>query len=267
MHKVKNLIAQVVHSSTFSTAIITLIILNAVVIGLETYPSLYVPHSHWFFFLDQVFLWIFTLEIIMRLIVANPTKSYFRDGWNLFDFFIVASGHLLAGAHFVTVLRILRILRILRTISTIPSLRRLVNALIMTIPSMGNIMLLLSLFFYIFGVIGTIFFAQAMPEYFGSLHATLLTLFQVVTLESWASGVMRPLVAEVPWAWTYFVAFILMGTFVIFNLFIGVIVSNVEKCEDDEDETDTKDTEQQLTALRAEVAELKELLLKLNKEK
>lgn len=248
-----------VNHPIFFNGIIVLIVINAILVGLETYPAIYESYQSWFVLADNAFLWIFTVEIILRLIAAKPITSFFKDGWNLFDFVIVLSGHIFVGAHFVTVLRILRILRILRTISTIPSLRKLVNALLMTIPSLGNIMILLSLFFYIFAVMGTMFFASTAPEYFGSLNKTLLTLFQVVTLESWASDVMRPIAAEISWAWIYFVAFILVGSFVIFNLFIGVIVSNVDKCEEEEEGC----AKEALASLQKEVRELKQLILEL----
>jgi voltage-gated sodium channel len=280
-------IHHLVHHSLFTGVIMFLILINALIVGLETYPNLYEQYRSWFYLTDYILLWLFTVEILLKLFASRPFSSYFKDGWNLFDFFIVLSGHLFVGAHFVTVLRILRVLRLLRAISIIPSLRRIVNALLLTIPALGNIMLLLGLLFYIFAVLGTMLFGQYEPEYFGSLHATLLTLFQVVTLESWASGVMRPLLQTVPWAWTYFVAFILVGTFVIFNLFVGVIVSNVEKADEEEEkiiaaqqdrQTETANgttagkltppTEQasEIEALRKEIQELKSLVVELHKQ-
>jgi voltage-gated sodium channel len=276
-------IATLVNHPAFSNIVITLILFNAVIVGLETYPGVYLPYQEWFHFADRLLLWFFTIEIILRLISTRPFIDYFKNSWNLFDFFIVVSGHLFAGAHFITVLRILRVLRVLRAISVIPSLRRIVNALLMTIPALGNIMLLMGLLFYIFAVIGTMLFSHHAPEYFGSLHLTLLTLFQVVTLESWASGVMRPLLVDVPWAWVYFVAFILVGTFVIFNLFVGVIVSNVDKVdlleaemerdksgdigENSADANRPDQVEGELAALRQEVRELKDLIIGLRNEK
>lgn len=257
-----NKISSLVNHPVFLNGIILLIMVNAVIVGLETYPSIYQKYQGWFLFADSLLLWIFTVEIALRLIAATPTKDFFKDGWNLFDFVIIAGGHIFVGAHFITVLRILRLLRVLRAISIIPSLRKLVNALLLTIPSLGNIFLLLSLIFYIFAVLGTTLFAETSPEYFGSLHATLLTLFQVVTLESWASEVMRPIAAELPWAWMYFVSFILVGTFIIVNLFVGVIVSNVEKvAQEDEDNSQAKE----LVALRQDIAELKRLVKENNK--
>jgi voltage-gated sodium channel len=273
-----SLASSLVNHSAFSHTIMGLILLNTILVGLETYPTLYEPYQYWFHLGDRVLLWLFTLEIALRLLSTKPSYRYFKDSWNIFDFVIVISGHLFAGAHFITVLRILRILRILRAISIIPSLRRIVNALLMTLPSLGHITMLMGLLFYIFAVMGTMLFAKTLPEYFGSLHSSLLTLFQVVTLESWASGVMRPLLAELPWAWVYFVAFILVGTFVIFNLFVGVIVSNVEKVdlletemEKEKEKTESTSegssvSEKELALLRREISELKELVLRLHQK-
>ncbi|MDG5470486.1 ion transporter [Jeotgalibacillus sp. ET6] len=247
----------------FTMVIITLIIFNAILIGLETYPSIYNRHMDWFVFLDQLLLWLFTFEIIIRLIGSASLKSFFKEPWNIFDFIIVASGHLFVGGHYVTVLRILRVLRVLRAISIIPSLRKMVNALLMTIPSMGTIMLLLGIFFYIYGIIGTTLFQTISPEYFGTLHASLLSLFQVVTLESWASGVMRPILAEDPTSWWFFVTFILIGTFVIFNLFVGVVVTNVEEANQAEKPSPE---EVKLVQVQKELEEIKRMLQEQNKK-
>lgn len=264
-------VAPLVNNKVFQYFIFGLILINAAIVGLETYPQLRHTYELWFYYADVAIIWIFTIEIALRLIASRPTLDFFKDGWNVFDFFIVAASLIFAGAYFVTVLRILRVLRLLRTISIIPSLKRLVNALMLTLPSLGNIVLLLSLIFYIFGVIGTMLFSSIAPEYFGTLQASLITLFQVVTLESWASAVMRPILEQIAWAWIYFVAFILMGTFVIFNLFVGVIVSNVEK--EDRREADelsmagTQQTNQELAQLKNEIAELKTLIVNQHKEK
>ncbi|MDQ0256182.1 voltage-gated sodium channel [Evansella vedderi] len=260
----KKNIRKIVEHRYFSRIIISLILFNAIVVGIETYPNIYYENKNLFFKIDAALLWIFTVEIVFRIIAAPSLKDFFKSGWNWFDVIIVSAGHIFMGAHFITVLRILRVLRVFRAISVIPSLRRLVDALVMTIPSLGNILLLMSIIFYIFAVTGTMLFRETAPEYFGSLQLSLLTLFQVVTLESWASEVMRPIFEQLPWAWVYFVAFVLVGTFVIFNLFIGVIVNNVDKADATEEEI--KDTHKEVVELREEVRELKALLEKQLKE-
>ncbi|WP_077624090.1 ion transporter [Sediminibacillus massiliensis] len=262
MKTIKETFYNLSHHKLFTNTVIFLILINAILIGLETYSSVMANYSSWLYAADRILLWLFTIEIVIRLIGSRSLKTFFKEPWNVFDFVIVAGGHLLVGAHYVTVLRILRILRVLRAVSVIPSLRRMVNALLMTIPSMGTILLLLSIFFYIYGVIGTMLYSSIAPEYFGTLHQSLLSLFQVVTLESWASGVMRPILAEDPSSWWYFVTFILIGTFVIFNLFVGVIVNNVEEANkaDHPNPTDVR-----LDKVQKELAELKEMLKKMEK--
>ncbi len=252
-------LVQFVHHRSFTKVVMTLILLNALLVGLETYPALYDPYSGWFHVADRVLLWLFTIEIVLRLWAANKVSTFLKDSWNIFDLIVILSGHFFVGAQFITVLRILRILRVLRAVSVIPSLRKMVNALLLTIPAMGNIGLLLSIFFYIYSVIGTFLFAEAAPEYFGTLHASLLTLFQVVTLESWASGVMRPILAIEPWSWLYFVTFILLGTFVIFNLFVGVIVTNIDKANEEEaPPSEVKELEKQITELKEIILQIRE---------
>ncbi len=239
--------------------IIGLIIINAILVGLETYSYFENNFYDWIYIVDQFLLWVFTLEILIRLIGSKSIGSFFKDPWNIFDFVIVGSSHLLVGAHYVTVLRILRVLRVLRAVSVIPSLRRMVNALLLTIPSMGTIMLLLGIFFYIYAVIGTMMFRSIAPEYFGTLHDSLLSLFQVITLESWASGVMRPILAEDPTSWLYFVTFIIIGSFVIINLFVGVVVGSVEEASREEKPTPT---DIKLEEVQNELQEIKRLLEK-----
>ncbi|NBJ70288.1 MULTISPECIES: ion transporter [Clostridia] len=246
------------NSRVFTNVIISLIIVNAVLIGLETYPQIANTYGHWLVVIDAILLWIFTVEIIIRLIGSVSLKAFFKDPWSMFDFVIVLSGHLLVGSY-VTVLRILRVLRVLRAVSIIPSLRKMVNALLLTIPSMGTILLLLGLFFYVYGVVGTLLYQSIAPQYFGTLHQSLLTLFQVITLESWASGVMRPILAEDPSSWWYFVTFILIGAFVIINLFVGVVVNNVEEASKDETPSPT---DIKLAEVQKELAEIKQLLQK-----
>ncbi|PRX40325.1 voltage-gated sodium channel [Planifilum fimeticola] len=249
-------IKKIVRHPLFSNTVIVMILLNAILVGLETYPQIANKHHTLFYIMDQCILAVFTIELGLRLLSEKPFYRFFQDPWNVFDFFLVVSGYVFVSAHFMTVFRVLRIIRVLRAISTIPSLRRLVEALILTIPTLGNISLLLGLFFYIFAVTGTILFANASPEYFGSLHQSFLTLFQMVTLEAWASDIMRPLLEKVPWAWIYFVLFIMMGTFVILNLFVGIIVNKVENIED----TKVDDLYREVHLLRLEIAELKKLI-------
>ncbi|KGA97090.1 cation transporter [Alkalihalobacillus alcalophilus ATCC 27647 = CGMCC 1.3604] len=261
---------KIVSHRYFTRIIITLILFNALLVGLETYPALRHEYGSLFHVLDVILLWIFTLEILTRFLATTPKKDFFKGGWNWFDTIIVLSSHIFVGGHFITVLRILRVLRVLRAISVIPSLRRLVDALMLTIPALGNILILMSIIFYIFAVLGTMLFANVAPEYFANLQLSMLTLFQIVTLDSWGSGVMRPILVDIPWAWTYFIAFVLVGTFIIFNLFIGVIVNNVEKANEDEVKDKVKEKEEaaqkQMDSLHEELKEIKQYLKSIEKQ-
>lgn len=257
MKSFKQLCAHIAGHPRFMNIIITLIFINAVIVGLETYPAILDNYGNWLYIGDRILLWIFTLEIVIRLIGSKSLGSFFKDPWNVFDFVIVALSHILVGSYYVTVLRIVRVLRVLRAISVIPSLRKIVNALLLTIPSMGTIMLLLGLFFYIYAVIGTMLFQTIAPEYFGTLHDSLLSLFQVITLESWASNIMRPILEADPSSWWYFVTFIVIGAFVIINLFVGVIVNNVEEASREETPTPT---DIKLAEVQEELKEIKQLL-------
>ncbi|GGA83136.1 ion transporter [Ornithinibacillus halotolerans] len=257
MKAIRQICARISEHPIFTNTIIVLIILNAILVGLETYSNVASKFHEWIYFGDRLLLWIFTIEIVIRLVGRKSLKSFIKDPWNMFDVIIVALGHILVGSHYVTVLRVVRVLRVLRAVSIIPSLRKMVNALILTIPSMGTIMLLLGIFFYIYAVIGTMLYSDIAPEYFGTLHDSLLALFQVITLESWASGVMRPILAEDPTSWWYFVTFIVIGAFVIINLFVGVIVNNVEEASREETPSPT---DIKLAELQQELAEIKRLL-------
>ncbi|WP_240666603.1 ion transporter [Longirhabdus pacifica] len=244
----------IVEHSIFSRFILTIIIINAIIIGLETDPDLYQSYHSLFTMIDIVFLAIFTIEIALKLIVYRG--KFFADGWNILDFAIVFGSLVLYSSNFVSVLRILRVLRVLRTISAIPSLRRLVDALFMAIPAIGSVTVLMCIIFYIYAIIGATFFNEVAPEYFGNLSLSALTLFQVFTLESWASGVFRPIFAEVSWSWIYFVSFIVVSTFIILNLIVGEIVNNAQKLSEEIEEDN-----QDLHKVMKEIDELKQLML------
>lgn len=217
----------IVENVIFSRFILLIILLNAILVGLETYPHIYEPNASLFTTLDRLFLAIFTIEIALKLFVYR--FKLFKNGWDLFDFSIVMMSLVFYTTNLVAILRVLRVLRILRTISAFPSLRRLVNALFLAIPSMGSTLFLMLIIFYIYGIIGTSFFASVSPEYFRDLQTSLLALFQIFTLEAWASEVFRPILQEFTWSWLYFVTFILSSVFVIANLFFGELVNNAQK--------------------------------------
>jgi len=209
-------------SKRFETTITALIIINAIGMGLETNPAVMRLTGNLLHQLDQTLLIIFTIELGLRFYVYRT--AFFKDPWSIFDSLIITIAWLPAtGA--LSVLRALRILRVLRLISVVPSLRKVVSGLISALPGMGSIICLLAIVYYIFAVMGTNLFGQAFPQWFGSLSNTSYTLFQIMTLESWSMGIVRPIMETFPYAWLYFILFIICTTFTVLNLFIGIIVS------------------------------------------
>lgn len=256
----ENGIRKLVNSKSFNRFIIVLILFYSILIGLETYPAIYEPNKQLFIFLDNIILLIFVLEIILKVIVQK--QEFFKDHWNKFDFIVVIGSAILYNTPFVGVLRIFRVLRVMRTITSVPSLRRIVNALFMAIPTIGSVILLMSIIFYVYAIIGTAFYSGVAPEYFGNLQLTFITLFQVFTLESWASGVFRPIFVEIEWSWLYFISFIVIATFIMINLIVGEIVNNAQMIskEIEKETDDIKEDTVEIQELKAEVKELKELL-------
>ena len=242
-------------------AITGLIVVNAITLGLETFPAVMDRVGSGLQLLDRVFVAIFAAEIALRLWVHR--LSFFRDPWNVFDFVVVGIALVPSTGPF-SVLRALRVLRVLRLISTVPSLRRVVGALVEALPGMGSIIVLMGLVFYVFSVMAAKLFGAAFPEWFGGLGASAYSLFQIMTLESWSMGIVRPVMEEFPWAWAFFVPFILSTTFVVLNLFIGIIVSAMQ-AEHDEMATeereglkaDNAEILKELRALRQEVSALR----------
>lgn len=205
--------------------VLALIVLNAVVLGLETSDTLVARHGAWLQLLDQALLAAFVLEIGLRLVAWRG--AFFRDPWSVFDFAVVAIALVPASGPFA-VLRALRVLRVLRVLTLVPSMRRVVGGLLAALPGLGSIAMVLLLVYYVFGVIATQVFGDRFPDWFGTLGRSLYTLFQVMTLESWSMGIVRPLMEVFPYAWTFFIPFILVATFTMLNLFIGVIVSAMQ---------------------------------------
>jgi voltage-gated sodium channel len=210
--------------------------------------------------LDQLILVLVILELGLRFVARG--LGLLRDPWAVFDCLVVGIALVPASGPFA-VLRALRVLRVLRLISINPNMRRVVQALLSSLPGMGSIAMLLGLVFYVAAVMATQLFGEAFPEWFGSLGASLYTLFQVMTLESWSMGIVRPVMETFPLAWMYFLPFILIATFMMLNLFIAVVVNAMQTTHEQEAKlAPPSPTEQllldELRALRTEVAELRQ---------
>ena len=234
--KLRNL-CNVVFLPPVQAAIIIIIILNSLTLGLDTIKDLSYETKQFLAYFDTFVLYIYVLELVLKHIALG--FKFWKNGWNIFDFIIVAMSFIPAGSS-LSVLRGLRILRILRLFTSIKPLRIIVLGLMKSIPSIAWLLLMLLINFYLFAVIGTNFFGEKFPVFFGSIGKSSFTLFQVMTLESWSMSVARPIIAEFEYAFIYFVVFILINTFEMLNLFVGIIVSAMSSSysEDNKDSSD-----------------------------
>jgi voltage-gated sodium channel len=259
---IRSQLKRLIDSPAFEPAILALIAVNAVTLGLETSQWAVARFGALLYAVDRAILAVFVLEIASRLIV--DLRGFWRDPWRIFDFVVVAIALVPATGAF-SVLRAFRILRVLRLISTVRAMRRVVTGLLSALPGMGSIVLLLGLIFYVFAVISTKLFAADFPDWFGSIGKSAYTLFQIMTLESWSMGIVRPVMEMYPYAWALFVPFIIATAFTVLNLFIGVIVDAMQSEHEAEARADRdammSETEvilAEVRALRAEIAKLKQ---------
>ena len=248
--------------------IIALILINAVLLGLETSASVMNEWGAFILAIDKMILMIFVVEIVLRLYVYR--LKFWRDPWSIFDFSVVAIALIPASGPFA-VLRALRVLRVLRLLTMVPSMRRVVGALLSAVPGLGSIGVMLLIFYYVFAVIATNLFGNTYPEWFGGLGNSFYTLFQIMTLESWSMGIVRPIMETYPYAWMFFVPFIMVATFTMLNLFIAIIVSAMQSYSAEEHEETVRalektqqnielDLHDEMQSLRLELRELKELI-------
>mgnify|MGYP000323936355 CR=1 FL=1 len=244
-------------------AVIVLVIVNAIILGLETSETVMASYGPLLQAIDRVILVVFVVEIAARIVVFR--RAFFRDPWSVFDFLVVGIALVPATGPF-SVLRALRVLRVLRLVTRVPSLRRVVGGLLTALPGMGAVGALLCLLFYVFSVMATTLFGQRFPDWFGTIGASAYSLFQIMTLESWSMGIVRPVMDAFPYAWAFFVPFIVVTTFAVLNLFIGIVV-NAMQAEQEKAATEERSTERDM--IRDETAplveEIKALRLEITK--
>ncbi|WP_299881286.1 ion transporter [uncultured Sulfitobacter sp.] len=229
-------IQSLLETPRFGNFIMGVIIFNAILLGMETSKPIMAFAGDLILTLDRICLAIFVVELAAKLIVYRT--RFFRDGWNLFDFAIVAIS-LAPAAEGFSALRALRILRVLRLISTAPRLRRVVEGFVTALPGMASVFLLMALIFYIAAVISTKLFAASFPDWFGTLGQSAYSLFQIMTLESWSMGIVRPVMEVYPLAWMFFVPFIMVTTFAVVNLLVGLIVNSMQDAHAEESNAET----------------------------
>lgn len=267
------MVSQWVESTGFIRFITALILINAVTLGLETDANILDNYGYILLFIDRAILIIFTIELLLKFYAYR--LAFFKSGWNIFDFLIVTIAWVPASGP-LSVLRALRILRVLRLLSVVPQMRRVISALGHSIPGMASVVAVLCLLFYVSAVLATKLFGvhedPNMQEWFGTIGASAYTLFQIMTLESWSMGIVRPTMEYYPLAWIFFVPFIIITSFAVLNLFIGIIVDAMQMVQQEErdehgeqtSETHTTNEElrklnQRMENMQAELIEIKKL--------
>ena len=210
----------------FQRAIISLIVINAILLGLETSNNVMDVAGGFITSLDTAILYVFVAEMALKLFVYR--FEFFKNPWSVFDFIIVSIAFVPMSASF-SAMRALRVLRVLRVISAVPTMRRVIEGLLAAIPGIASVLCLMFLFFYVFAVIGTHLYGEAFPQWFGTLGGTTFTLFQIMTLEGWAMEIVRPMMEEFPTAWIFFSIYILVASFTMLNLFIAIIVNAMDR--------------------------------------
>jgi len=254
--------------------ILGLIILNALTLGLTTSENAMAAAGWLLIPFDRAVLGIFVLELTLKLYAYG--RGFFRNAWNIFDLFVVGVG-LLPATHGLSALRGLRVIRSLRILSAVPQMRAVVQALLDALPGMGAVIIMLSIVFYVFGVMATILFGAAFDEWFGTVGRSLYSLFQIMTLESWSMGIVRPVMEVYPYAWAFFVPFIVMTAFSVLNLFIGLLVNTMQSAVEAEAEqefeklrdlvrTETDQVDAHVMQLQDEIRALRDDLAKLAKK-
>ena len=227
----KEFCTRLVENKWFDRIIIALIIVNAAILGLETSPALNAKYGTLFGLINHFVLAVFILEAVVKITAVAPQVSkYFKNGWNLFDFSIIVLSLVPATGQFAMIARLARLLRVLRLISALPELRLIVSTLLRSIPGMANVMLLMSVVFYIYAIMGFHMFHEHDPEHWRNVGISLLTLFRIATLEDW-TDIMYTGMELAPAAWIYFVSFVVFGTFVIINLFIAIVINNLDEAK------------------------------------
>lgn len=226
-------VRRIIEGNGFQFTIIALIVINAIILGLETSPLVMSHAGPVLKTLDGLILKIFIIELALRFYVQR--LQFFVRPWSMFDLAVVAIA-LIPATGALAALRALRVLRVLRLISTVPTMRRVIEGLITAIPGIVSVAAIMSLLFYVFSVIGTHLYSATFPQWFGSLGSTMYTLFQIMTLESWSMGIVRPVMELHPSAWMFFVTYILVTTFVMLNLFIAIIVNAMHSDVEEEAE-------------------------------
>lgn len=245
MKKLKRLI----ESRGFQIAILAVICLNALVFGVQTSPVARAYCGSWLSRIDGACLAVFTVELVLKIVIYN--RRFCSDPWNVFDFIVVAVSFVPDCGIFSSI-RLFRVLRIFKLISGVRHMRIILGAIVKSVKGIFWTGSLLVLIYYVYGILGTYLFGSVFGDWFGSLGKSVYSLFQIMTLESWSMGIARPVIAVYPYAWIYFVSYILLSSFVVMNVVVGIVLTSISEC------CQTEGRETKKNSLKEELSKLKE---------
>lgn len=227
-------LARLVDSDPFNLAIAGVIVVNAIVLGLETFPSVMQSYGDELILANEICYGIFVVELVLRFAsYGRRPQDFFKNGWNVFDLIIIGGVWIPGVRENATLLRILRLARIARLLRFLPDARVLIATVVRSIPPLGSIVVLTLLILFIYGMVGWAMFGAALPESWGTITRAMLTLFVLLTLENFPTY-LEEAIAVTPWATVYFVSYVLVAAFVIFNLLIGIIIGSMESARERE---------------------------------
>jgi len=240
----------------FEGLVISIIVISALVIGAKTYEET-TRIEQWLLYLDVAVTVFFLVEILIRMAAERNLVSFFKKGWNVFDFLIVTASLIpMDDSEMVLLARLLRIFRVLRLVSMIPELKMLLGALVKSIPRMGYVVLLMFIIFYIYAALGSFLFHNVDEFLWGNISIAMLTLFRIATFEDW-TDVMYATQEEYAWSWVYYLTFIFLTAFIFLNMMIGIVLDVMQKESAQLDTDDEEGDPAQLQALRGDVHALK----------
>ena len=227
-------LARLVDSDAFNLSIAAVIIANAVVLGLETFPEIASTYADALAFANNACYAVFVVELVLRFAsYGRRPQDFFTNGWNVFDLIIIGGVWIPGVRDNVTLLRLLRLARIARLLRFLPDARVLITTVVRSLPPLGSIVILTFLILFLYGMVGWAMFGEALPESWGTITRAMLTLFILLTLENFPTYLEEAL-AVTPWATVYFVSYVLVAAFVIFNLLIGIIIGSMESARERE---------------------------------
>ena len=249
-----------VERAAVRNTILGVIIFNAITLGMTTSPVITDQVGDLLDVIDRIVLGIFVAELLLKFFAYG--LGFFKSAWNIFDLVVVSIG-LLPDKSGLSALRGLRVIRALRLLSVVPQMRAVVQALLDALPGMGAVIIMLSIVYYVFAVMATLMYGPTFDEWFGTLGRSLYSLFQIMTLESWSMGIVRPVMVEFPRAWVFFVPFIIITAFSVLNLFIGLLVNTMQSAVEDESEAEF---EKLRDLVRSENEEVGQLVQEIHRE-